>query len=162
MQPTGTGALHLGNLDGALRSWVSLQDEYEMFCFIADWHALTTRYEETEQIAPACRQVAADYIAALRARRQLQVEMAAVFQNIDCYVTVPFAGPSLVYTNLTGHPTIVTRCGLIEGVPQSIEFVGGLYRESAILRLAFAYEQATAWHQQWPDMTKVSATETKV
>ena len=64
MQPTGTGALHLGNLDGALRSWVRLQDEYEMFCFIADWHALTTRYEETEQIAPACRQVAADYIAA--------------------------------------------------------------------------------------------------
>jgi len=104
---------------------------------------------------------AADYIAALRARRQLQIEMAAVFQNIDCYVTVPFAGPSLVYTNLTGHPTIVTRCGLTDGVPQSIEFVGGLYRESAILRLAFAYEQATAWHRQWPDMTKVTAAELK-
>jgi tryptophanyl-tRNA synthetase len=64
MQPTGTGALHLGNLEGALRSWVHLQDEYEMFCFIADWHALTTRYEETEKIAPSCHQVAADYIAA--------------------------------------------------------------------------------------------------
>lgn len=99
---------------------------------------------------------AADYIAALRARRQLQIEMAAVFQNIDCYVTVPFAGPSLVYTNLTGHPTLVTRCGMIDGTPQSIEFVGGLYRESAILRLAFAYEQATEWHHQWPDMTKVT------
>ncbi|MCW3098629.1 MAG: amidase [Chthonomonadaceae bacterium] len=104
---------------------------------------------------------AADYIAALRARTQLQVEMAATFQNIDCYVTVPFAGPSLVYTNLTGHPTIVTRCGLLDGVPQSIEFVGGLYRESAILRLAFAYEQATAWHRQWPDMSKVTETATK-
>ena len=104
---------------------------------------------------------AADYIAALRARRQLQVEMAAVFQNIDCYVTVPFAGPSLVYTNLTGQPTLVTRCGMIDGVPQSIEFVGGLYQESAILRLAFAYEQATSWHQQWPDMSKVIAMETK-
>ncbi len=64
MQPTGTGALHLGNLEGALRSWVRLQDQYEMFCFIADWHSLTTRYEETEKIAPACREVAADYIAA--------------------------------------------------------------------------------------------------
>jgi Asp-tRNA(Asn)/Glu-tRNA(Gln) amidotransferase A subunit family amidase len=104
---------------------------------------------------------AADYIAAMRARRQLQEEMAAVFQNIDCYVTVPFAGPSLVYTNLTGHPALVTRCGLIDGVPQSIEFVGGLYRESAILRLAFAYEQATTWHSQWPDMTKVTETATK-
>jgi tryptophanyl-tRNA synthetase len=64
MQPTGTGALHLGNLEGALRSWVRLQDRYEMFCCIVDWHALTTRYHETEEIAPACREVAADYIAA--------------------------------------------------------------------------------------------------
>lgn len=64
MQPTGTGALHLGNLEGALRSWVRLQDEYEMFCFIADWHALTTRYEEPEKIKPSSHQVAADYIAA--------------------------------------------------------------------------------------------------
>ena len=64
MQPTGTGALHLGNLEGALRSWVRLQDEYEMFCCVVDWHALTTRYHETEKIAPACREVAADYIAA--------------------------------------------------------------------------------------------------
>lgn len=63
MQPTGTGALHLGNLEGALRTWVRLQDEYEMFSFIADWHSLTTRFHETEAIAPACRQVAADYIA---------------------------------------------------------------------------------------------------
>lgn len=64
MQPTGTGALHLGNLEGALRAWVRLQDEYEMFCCIVDWHALTTLYDKTELIGPACREVAADYIAA--------------------------------------------------------------------------------------------------
>jgi tryptophanyl-tRNA synthetase len=64
MQPTGTGALHLGNLEGALRPWVRLQDDYEMFCCIVDWHALTTRFHETENIVPACREVAADYIAA--------------------------------------------------------------------------------------------------
>src|SRR5437588_7510298 len=64
MQPTGTGALHLGNLEGALRTWVRLQDQYEMFCCIVDWHALTTMYENTEGIADASRQVAADYIAA--------------------------------------------------------------------------------------------------
>lgn len=64
MQPTGTGALHLGNLEGALRPWVRLQDEYEMYCCIVDWHALTTRYQEADQIAPASRQVAVDYIAA--------------------------------------------------------------------------------------------------
>jgi tryptophanyl-tRNA synthetase len=64
MQPTGTGELHLGNLEGALRTWVKLQDEYEMFCCVVDWHALTTLYDRTEVIAPASRQVAADYIAA--------------------------------------------------------------------------------------------------
>jgi tryptophanyl-tRNA synthetase len=64
MQPTGTGALHLGNLEGALRNWVRLQNEFEMFCCIVDWHALTTRFNETDKIAPASREVAADYIAA--------------------------------------------------------------------------------------------------
>ncbi len=64
MQPTGTGALHLGNLEGALRAWVRLQDEYDMYCCIVDWHALTTLYDKTELIGPACREVAADYIAA--------------------------------------------------------------------------------------------------
>lgn len=62
MQPTGT--LHLGNLEGALRNWVRLQHQYEMFCCIVDWHALTTMYNRTEEIASAAREVAADYIAA--------------------------------------------------------------------------------------------------
>lgn len=99
---------------------------------------------------------AADYLTAMRVRRQLQEEMAQVFHDIDCYVTVPFAGPSLVYTNLTGHPTLVTRCGMLNGAPQSIEFVGDLYRESDILRFGLAYEQATEWHHQWPDMSKIT------
>ncbi len=64
MQPTGTGALHLGNLEGALRNWVRLQDQYDMYCCIVDWHALTTMYDNTDGIAAAARQVAADYIAA--------------------------------------------------------------------------------------------------
>ncbi len=95
---------------------------------------------------------ASDYLQAMRLRTRLQQEMAATFKDIDCYVTVPFHGPTLVYTNLTGHPTLVTRCGLVDGVPQSIEFVGNLYNEAAILRLGLAYERATNWHKQWPDM----------
>jgi len=61
MQPTG--ALHLGNLE-VLRTWARLQHEYQMFCCIVDWHALTTLYNRTEEIRPAARAVAADYIAA--------------------------------------------------------------------------------------------------
>ena len=45
MRPTGP--LHLGNFHGALRNWVELQYQYECFFFVADWHALTTGYEDT-------------------------------------------------------------------------------------------------------------------
>ena len=62
MQPTGL--LHLGNLEGALSNWVKLQDEYDSFYFIADWHALTTLYDKTEQIKEFRRQVAMDFLAA--------------------------------------------------------------------------------------------------
>lgn len=72
MQPTG--ALHLGNLEGALRQWVRLQHEYEMYCCIVDWHALTTLYDRPEEIADAARGVAADYIAA-----GLDPEMCSIF-----------------------------------------------------------------------------------
>jgi Asp-tRNA(Asn)/Glu-tRNA(Gln) amidotransferase A subunit family amidase len=98
---------------------------------------------------------AVDYLQALRVRAQLQQAMATALHEVDCYVTVPFAGPTLTYTNLTGHPTLVTRCGMIDNVPQSIEFVGALYNEAAILRLGLAFEQATNWHTQWPDTTKL-------
>ena len=43
MRPTGR--LHLGHLFGALDNWIRLQEEYECFFFVADWHALTTEYE---------------------------------------------------------------------------------------------------------------------
>jgi Asp-tRNA(Asn)/Glu-tRNA(Gln) amidotransferase A subunit family amidase len=75
--------------------------------------------------------------------------------DLDGFVTIPFSGPTLVYTNLTGHPTLITRCGMRDGLPQSIEFVGGLYKEAAILRMGHAFEQATEWHKTWPDMTKL-------
>jgi len=45
MRPTGK--LHLGNYMGALANWVKLQDQYECYFFIADWHALTTDYADT-------------------------------------------------------------------------------------------------------------------
>jgi Asp-tRNA(Asn)/Glu-tRNA(Gln) amidotransferase A subunit family amidase len=98
---------------------------------------------------------AVDYLQALRVRTLLQHEMARALHGVDCYVTIPFQGSTLVYTNLTGHPTLVTRCGMIDGVPQSIEFVGQLDGETAILRLAHAYEQSTPWHKQWPDTSKL-------
>ncbi len=62
MRPTGK--LHLGNYMGALANWVKLQDAYECYFFIADWHALTTDYADTSQVAPATAEVMLDYLAA--------------------------------------------------------------------------------------------------
>ena len=94
---------------------------------------------------------AADYIQALRVRTHLQYAMADALKDVDVYVTVPGVGPSLLYTNLTGHPTVITRCGQTDmGLPLSVEFTGNLYREDAALHVAHAYEQATDWHTRWP------------
>jgi tryptophanyl-tRNA synthetase len=62
MRPTGK--LHLGNYMGALANWVKLQDKYECYFFIADWHALTSDYADPSQIAANTLDVLLDYLAA--------------------------------------------------------------------------------------------------
>ena len=62
MRPTGK--LHLGNYVGALQNWVKLQDSYECFFFVADWHALTTDYAETGRLSDNTLEVVLDYLAA--------------------------------------------------------------------------------------------------
>jgi len=62
MRPTGK--LHLGNYMGALANWVKLQDDYECYFFIADWHALTSDYADTSKIADSTLEVMLDYLAA--------------------------------------------------------------------------------------------------
>src|SRR5437588_10835200 len=59
-----TGKLHLGNYVGALDNWVRMQDEYECFFFVADWHALTTDYADTSGIKENSLEVLLDWLAA--------------------------------------------------------------------------------------------------
>jgi tryptophanyl-tRNA synthetase len=59
-----TGKLHLGNYVGALANWVKLQDKYECFFFVADWHALTTDYADTSRLKENSLQVLLDWLAA--------------------------------------------------------------------------------------------------
>ena len=59
-----SGKLHLGNLVGALENWKRMQDDYECYYFIADWHALSTNYEHTDDIASYRMEMAADWLAA--------------------------------------------------------------------------------------------------
>lgn len=62
MRPTGN--LHLGNYFGALENWVKLQNEYECYFSIVDWHALTTGYEDTKELKENIIGVAVDWISA--------------------------------------------------------------------------------------------------
>jgi tryptophanyl-tRNA synthetase len=62
MRPTGR--LHLGHLVGALGNWVPLQDQYDCFYFVADWHALTSDFSDTSQITAFAYENVADFIGA--------------------------------------------------------------------------------------------------
>jgi len=62
MQPTGR--LHLGNLEGALKNWVALQNDYEMYCCIVDWHSLTSDYNDTATLQEKIKEVSLDYLSA--------------------------------------------------------------------------------------------------
>lgn len=62
MRPTGP--LHLGNYHGALKNWVEMQDAYDCFFFIADWHALTSDYEKTDSISAYIREMIIDWLSA--------------------------------------------------------------------------------------------------
>jgi len=62
MRPTGK--LHLGHYVGALTNWVKLQEKYDCFFFVADWHALTTDYADTSRVKQSCVEIAIDWLAA--------------------------------------------------------------------------------------------------
>ncbi|RDH84474.1 MAG: tryptophan--tRNA ligase [endosymbiont of Galathealinum brachiosum] len=62
MRPTGL--LHLGHYHGVLKNWVNLQHEYECFFFVADWHALTTHYDDPRIIAESTNDMVIDWLAA--------------------------------------------------------------------------------------------------
>ena len=62
MRPTGP--LHMGNYLGALDNWVKMQEQYECFFFVADWHALTSNYEKPGPMEEYVRQMLIDWLSA--------------------------------------------------------------------------------------------------
>jgi len=59
-----SGSLHLGHYFGALKSWVEMQEDYECFYFVADWHGLTTHYENPELVRASSLDMVIDWLAA--------------------------------------------------------------------------------------------------
>jgi tryptophanyl-tRNA synthetase len=61
MRPTGK--LHIGHFVGALQNWIKLQESYDCFFFVADWHALTTNYADTSRVKQDILEIACDWLA---------------------------------------------------------------------------------------------------
>jgi Asp-tRNA(Asn)/Glu-tRNA(Gln) amidotransferase A subunit family amidase len=96
---------------------------------------------------------AVEYIQANRARTMYMRLFSESIRNIDVFVTPSYRGGVLGATNLTGHPCVVVPNGFNdEGMPVSISFHGGLFRDAETLLVAHAYQQHTDFHLRHPDV----------
>src|SRR5213082_1935078 len=92
MRPTGK--LHLGHLVGALNNWVSLQEKYDCFYFVADWHALTTEFADTKQLTANAYENVADWIAAgLNPEKGTFFIQSLVPEHAELYVLLSMVVP---------------------------------------------------------------------
>ena len=93
MRPTGR--LHLGHLVGALENWASLQDNYDCFYFVADWHALTSDYADTSAIVANAYDMTADWIAAgLDPERSTLFIQSLVPEHAELYLLLSMTIPT--------------------------------------------------------------------
>ncbi len=92
MRPTG--ALHLGNFHGALENWINMQDTYECFFFIADWHALTSDYETPGNIRGYARTMMIDWLAAgLSPEKNVLFVQSRVKEHAELYLLLSMITP---------------------------------------------------------------------
>jgi len=97
-----TGKLHLGNLHGNLKMMVELQEQAECFFFIADWHALTTDYQDPRNMRPYTEEMVLDWLAA-----GVDPEKATVYRQSD----MPEVAEFQLYLSM------ITPLGWLERVP---------------------------------------------
>jgi len=92
IQPSGR--LHIGNLVGALQNWVKLQDQYECYYFIADWHALTSQYADTSQLKDNVKDVLVNCLAAgLDPERGTIFAQSRVVEHAELHVLLSMVTP---------------------------------------------------------------------
>ncbi|HSW36154.1 MAG TPA: tryptophan--tRNA ligase [Candidatus Limnocylindrales bacterium] len=92
MRPTGR--LHLGNYFGALHNWVQHQHDYRCHFFIADWHALTTDYENSASIDEHCREMLIDWLSAgLDPEKAVMFKQSAVLEHAELFLLLAMITP---------------------------------------------------------------------
>ena len=95
MRPTGK--LHLGHYLGVIENWVNLQNDYECYFSVADWHALTTNYDKTEQLKENVLNVVIDWLAC-----GINPEKATIFFQS----TIPEIAELNIYLGIERDPTL--------------------------------------------------------
>jgi len=98
-----TGKVHIGNLKGALENWVKLQDEYSCYFEIADWHLLTTSYDDVSYIQENIFQMVVDWLAAgIDPKRSIIFIQSSVKEHAELYLLFSMITPlSWLYRNPT-------------------------------------------------------------
>jgi tryptophanyl-tRNA synthetase len=92
MQPSGR--LHLGNFVGALRNWVQLQDRYECFYFVADWHSLTTNYQNPSVIKEYTEDLLINWLSAgLDPERSVIFIQSKVLEHAELHILLSMLTP---------------------------------------------------------------------
>jgi tryptophanyl-tRNA synthetase len=92
MRPTGR--LHLGHYFGALINWLKLQEEYDCFYFVADWHALTTHYQDTSSVAENTLEVVTDWLAAgLDPNKSTLFVQSRILEHAELHVLLSMITP---------------------------------------------------------------------
>jgi tryptophanyl-tRNA synthetase len=92
MRPTGR--LHIGHYFGALANWLRMQEEYDCFFFVADWHALTTDYADTSQVRANTLEIATDWLAAgLNPERCTMFVQSAVPDHAELHLLLSMVTP---------------------------------------------------------------------
>ena len=100
MRPTGP--LHLGHLVGALKNWVDLQEKYDCFFMVADWHALMSEYERPEEISTNAKEMVRNWVAAgVDPQRSVIFRQSDVSEHLELYAIL----------------SIITPLGWVERVP---------------------------------------------
>jgi tryptophanyl-tRNA synthetase len=111
-----TGRLHLGHLRGALVNWLRLQDEGECFFFVADWHALTTGWQDTSGIRESTQEMVLDWLAVgLDPTRVVLFVQSAVKEHAELHLLLSMIVPT---PWLLRNPTIKEQArelGLLSG-----------------------------------------------
>ena len=94
---------------------------------------------------------AVEYLRAMRARTILMRQFDQFMSKFDVLLSAGADG-TLGTTNLTGHPAMAVKCGIINNTPRILMLTGQLYDEATMARVALAYEQATEWKDKHPTL----------